>query len=165
MPHLRITVGAGLLACGALIAAIACADRVQQAPAPVVSEAVTSHGKVDVTWETEWDDAFDRARAEGKPVLVNFYADWCVWCKHLDSITFRDAKVAGVLARQVVPLNVDIDEVERALLAEHRVDAPPMIVLLDADGRELGRIVGYMPPAGFLRTVESILEPAASERG
>jgi thiol:disulfide interchange protein len=160
-----MTVGWWLFVASVVLAAAACEDRPEAASPPVVTEAVTSHRAVEVAWEKDWDDAFDRARSEDKPVLVNFYAEWCVWCKHLESITFRDAKVGGMLAGRVVPLNVDIDEAEPELLREHRVDAPPMIVVLDVDGRELGRIPGYMPPAGFLRAMESFLEPAASERG
>jgi thiol:disulfide interchange protein DsbD len=143
----------------AVLALAGCGGQPETAEAPSVSETVTSHGEVDVSWERDWQTAFRRARTEGKPVLVNFYAEWCVWCKHLESITFRDAEVAKLLAGQVVPLSVDIDAVDQQLLREHRVEAPPTIVLLGSDGREIGRIPGYMPPTGFLKTVESFLEP------
>jgi thiol:disulfide interchange protein DsbD len=148
------------LAIGALIATTACGNRQPEAVAPAASEVVTSHRAVDVRWEQDWETAFSRARAEGKPVLVNFSAEWCVWCKHLDTITYRDAKVARVLAEQVVPLTVDIDQADRELLSRYRIDAPPTIVLLTGDGRELGRIPGYMPPTGFLKTIESFLGPS-----
>ena len=146
----------------ALIVTTACGNRGPEAVAPAVSEVVTSHRAVDVQWERDWDTAFSRARAEGKPVLVTFSAEWCVWCKHLDTITYRDAKVARVLAEQVVPLTVDIDKTDRELLSRHRIDAPPTIVLLTGDGRELGRIPGYMPPTRFLKTIESFLGISAS---
>jgi thiol:disulfide interchange protein len=147
----------------ALISGSCGADREQaQAPEPVLSSGVTSHQALDVEWEDDWDAAFVRARSEGKPVLVNFYAEWCVWCKHLESITFRDSKVADVLAGRVVPLAVDIDAVPVDLLRQHRIEAPPTILLLDVDGTELGRIPGYMPPTGFLRVVESFM-PTAEE--
>jgi len=150
------------LAFVALIVTTACGNREPEAVVPAVSEVVTSHREVDVQWERDWETAFTRARAEGKPVLVSFSAEWCVWCKHLDTITFRDAKVARVLAEQVVPLTVDIDKTDRELLSRHRIDAPPTIVLLTGDGRELGRIPGYMPPTGFLKTIESFLGMSAS---
>jgi thioredoxin-related protein len=80
-----------------------------------------------------------------------------VWCKHLESSTFPDAKVAELLSGRVVPLMVDIDGDSKELIREHHIEAPPTIVLFDAGGRELGRIPGYMPPTGFLRAVEGIL--------
>jgi thiol:disulfide interchange protein DsbD len=147
------------VAVAVLISGSCGADR-EPTPEPVLTSGVTSHQTLDVVWEDDWDAAFVRARSEGKPVLVNFYAEWCVWCKHLESVTFRDAKVADVLAGRVVPLAVDIDAVPVDLLRQHRIEAPPTILLLDVDGAELGRIPGYMPPTGFLRVVESFM-PAA----
>jgi thiol:disulfide interchange protein DsbD len=150
-------VGLGLLVGMIMSAAIACGRRHEAPPPADTTVAVTSHREVSVQWEEDWETAFSRARAEGKPVLVNFYAEWCVWCKHLESVTYRDSKVAGVLAGRVVPLNVDIDAADMDLLREHRVEAPPTVVLLDGEGHELGRIPGYMPPAGFLRALESFI--------
>ena len=48
------------------------------------------------------------------------------------------------------------------MLARHRIEAPPTIVVLTGDGRELGRIPGYMPPTGFLKTIEGILGASVS---
>jgi thiol:disulfide interchange protein len=102
--------------------------------------------------------ALERARTEGKPVLVNFYADWCVWCKRLESTTLRDAKVASVLQNRVVPLSLDVDRDGKELSNEYRVDGLPTIIVLDASGQEIGRIPGYMPPDSFLERVEKFLQ-------
>lgn len=118
---------------------------------------VTSHSASKISWEEEWDAAFERARSQDRPVMANFYADWCVWCKTLETITFRDQKVAALLAEHVVPLNLDIDRGGRDIAREHRVEAPPTIILFDAEGTELGRIPGYLPPTQFLTVVEKIL--------
>jgi thiol:disulfide interchange protein len=140
-----------------LVAAAACGGGDEEVTAPAVDVAVRSHAEVEVRWESEWAAAFDRARSENKPVLVTFSAEWCVWCKHLETVTFADAKVATLLAGRVVPLNIDIDAAAPDLLRERRIEAPPTIVLIDIEGRELGRIPGYMPPTGFLKTVEGFL--------
>jgi thiol:disulfide interchange protein len=150
--------GVGVLIVAVLVVT-GCGGSDDVAPPPDMAPVVTSHDSVEITWEKDWDAAFTRARTEGKPVLVNFYAEWCVWCKHLESVTFRDSKVAGVLAGRVVPLSVDIDRVDTDLLRQHRVEAPPTIVLLSGEGQELGRIPGYMPPTGFLRAIESFIGP------
>lgn len=149
----------GLLA-GALAVAAGCGSRQESPAPPQVEQAVTSHAPAEVRWETDWSRAFERARREGKPVLVNFYADWCVWCKHLESITFRDQKVAALLAERVVPVAVNIDGGVSELLREHRIEAPPTIVVFSGAGAELGRIPGYLPPTGFLAAVEDMLKAA-----
>ena len=123
-----------------------------------VAETVTNHGTVTVEWEKDLPAAIERAQSEGKPVLVNFYADWCVWCKRLESTTLRDAKVAALLSDRVIPVNLDVDGDGRELSNQYRVDGLPTVLVLDASGREIGRIPGYMPPTGFLEKVEEFLQ-------
>jgi len=123
-----------------------------------VAETVTNHGTVTVEWEKDLPAAIERAQSEGKPVLVNFYADWCVWCKRLESTTLRDAKVAALLSDRVVPVNLDVDGDGRELSNQYRVDGLPTVLVLDTSGREIGRIPGYMPPTGFLEKVEEFLQ-------
>ena len=123
-----------------------------------VAETITNHGTVTVEWEKDLPAAIERAQSEGKPVLVNFYADWCVWCKRLESTTLRDAKVAALLSDRVVPVNLDVDGDGRELSNQYRVDGLPTVLVLDASGREIGRIPGYMPPTGFLEKVEEFLQ-------
>jgi thiol:disulfide interchange protein len=135
---------------------IACSRPESVSEAPV--EAISNHATVEVVWESEMPAALERARNEGKPVLVNFYADWCVWCKRLESTTLRDAKVASVLQNKVVPLSLNVEGDGKELSNEYRVDGLPTIIVLDADGREIGRIPGYMPPDSFLKRVEGFLQ-------
>lgn len=122
--------------------------------------AVTAHGATAVDWAEDWQTAFERADREGKPVLVSFYADWCVWCKRLESTTYRDAGVASVLASEVVPVNLDVDAEGRELSDDHRVNGLPTVVLFAPDGREIGRIGGYLPPGKFLDSLREILGPS-----
>ena len=131
--------------------------RSETAP-PAAAETVTNHGAVTVKWEKDFSAAIERARSEGKPVLVNFYADWCVWCKRLESTTLRDAKVATLLSDRVVPVNLNVEGDGRELSNQYRVDGLPTVLVLDASGREIGRIPGYMPPTGFLEKVEEFLQ-------
>ena len=127
----------------------------QQVPG---SEAISTHGTVTVDWEKDLPAALERAGSEGKPVLINFYADWCVWCKRLESTTLRDAQVMTLLRDQVVPLSLDVDREGKELSNSYQVDGLPTILVLDAKGREIGRIPGYIPPAGFLEQIESFIQ-------
>jgi thiol:disulfide interchange protein len=134
----------------------ACSRPESVSEAPV--EAISNHATVEVVWESEMPAALERARNEGKPVLVNFYADWCVWCKRLESTTLRDAKVASVLQNKVVPLSLNVEGDGKELSNEYRVDGLPTIIVLDAGGREIGRIPGYVPPDSFLKRIEGFLQ-------
>ena len=136
--------------------ATACSRPEAVSEAPI--EAVTNHATVEVVWESDMPAALERARNEGKPVLVNFYADWCVWCKRLESTTLRDAKVASILQNKMVPLSLNVEGDGKELSNEYQVDGLPTIIVLDASGREIGRIPGYMPPDSFLKRVEGFLQ-------
>jgi thiol:disulfide interchange protein len=144
------------IAAAATLVGTAC-GRPEGAP-PFTAETVSNHGSVTVEWENDFPAAIERARSEGKPVLVNFYADWCVWCKRLESTTLRDAKVAALLSDRVVPVNLNVEGDGRELSNRYHVDGLPTILVLDASGNEIGRIPGYMPPTGFLERVEEFLQ-------
>jgi len=151
-PLLVLTV----IAAAAILVGTSC-SRPEPTP-PVGAETVSNHGSVRVEWETDFPDAIKRAQSEGKPVLVNFYADWCVWCKRLDSTTLRDAKVAALLSDRFIAVQLDVDGNGRELSNEFHVDGLPTVLILDPSGREIGRIPGYMPPTGFLERVEGFLQ-------
>jgi len=118
---------------------------------------VSSHDVGALSWETEWDSAFTRAKNEGKPVLVDFYADWCVWCKRLDSTTLNDPQVVAILQDRVIPLKLDVEGHGREPAGVHGVESLPTVVVLSANGEELGRIPGYLPPTGFLESLQGFL--------
>ena len=145
-----------LAALAALVFATACSGPEPVSEAPV--ETISTHATVEIVWESDMQSALERARNEGKPVLVNFYADWCVWCKRLETTTLKDAKVAWALQNKVVPLSLNVEGDGKELSNEYQVDGLPTIVVLDAGGRELGRIPGYMPPDSFLERVEDFIQ-------
>ena len=102
-------------------------------PEPVIDtpvKTISNHATLEVVWEKDMPSALERARSEGKPLLVNFYADWCVWCKRLESTTLRDSKVASVLQDRVVPVSLNVEGNGRDLSNEYRVDGLPTIVVL-----------------------------------
>jgi len=100
-------------------------------------------------------------QANGKVVMLDFYADWCVSCKELERFTFGDAKVQAKL-RDVVLLQADVtanSEDDKALLKKFGLFGPPGIVFFDKSGKELidARVIGYEPPEKFIVSLDAII--------
>ena len=97
--------------------------------------------------------AVAEASAAGRPVMLDFYADWCVSCKEMERFTFTDAGVQAELSRAVL-LQADVtanDAEDQALLKHFGILGPPTIVFFDASGHELPdyRVVGFMKADPF----------------
>jgi thiol:disulfide interchange protein DsbD len=108
-----------------------------------------------------------RASHEGRPVMVDFYADWCTSCKEMEATTFLDPAVRRALAGTVL-LRADVtsnDADDRALLKRFGIFGPPTIAFYGRDGRERARyrVVGYMNGAEFAAAVRAALgsQPAS----
>jgi thiol:disulfide interchange protein DsbD len=99
------------------------------------------------------------AQANGKTVMLDFYADWCVSCKELERYTFSDAKVQAKLKNSML-LQADItanNEDDKALLQRFQLFGPPAILFFDAQGHELAdqRIIGYQDSAQFFQSLQN----------
>jgi thiol:disulfide interchange protein DsbD len=97
------------------------------------------------------------AGADGKTVMLDFYADWCVSCKEMEKLTFTDARIRGTFADMVL-LQADVtanSEDDKALLRRFRLFGPPGIIFFDRQGREIEgkRVIGYQDADKFLRSL------------
>jgi len=139
-----------LTACGA--------GPAEEGPTLASIDTVTTHGTARLDWEKSWDSAFSRAKSEGKPVLVTFEAEWCVWCKKLESTTYRDSAVMSLIGGSMVAVTLDVDSEGRELSDIHGVESLPTVLVFSPDGQEKGRINGYLPPGQFVEVVNGILQ-------
>jgi thiol:disulfide interchange protein DsbD len=99
-----------------------------------------------------------KLQSPGKPVMLDFYADWCVSCKEMEALTFSDArmkpKMDGMLLLQA---DVTANTAEhKALLKRFHLFGPPGIIFFDAQGQEIKglRVIGYQSADRFLKTLE-----------
>jgi len=119
-------------------------------------------------WLDNYDEALKLAKSENKKVLVNFTgSDWCGWCIKLDKETFQKPEFDTFAKENLVLLKIDFpqrkqlsDEVKKqndALQGKYGVEGFPTLVLLDNDGKEVLRKVGYLPggPSAFEEWVRS----------
>ena len=103
------------------------------------------------------------ASNQGKLVMLDFYADWCVYCKDYEKYVFTDPRVQQTLSN-VVLLQADVtanDEQDKALLKHVKVTAPPAILFFDKHSTEMRgyRLVGSMDADEFLAHLGKLMQP------
>ena len=107
------------------------------------------------------DARLAESAAAGKPVMLDFYADWCVSCKEMERFTFNEAQVKSRL-RNMLLLQADVtanSDHDKALLAKFNLFGPPGIVFFDKSGREIDglRVVGFQNAGEFLPVLDRAL--------
>jgi len=103
--------------------------------------------EVHAGWlEQDLEGALAKAKAEKKLVLVDIYAEWCAQCKELDEKTWPEAGVKGWINQNAVAIRIDTDAKRKDLAAKLQIRSYPTVILLDAEGRELRRSLGFQKP-------------------
>jgi len=118
-------------------------------------------------WLENLDEALKQGGADSKIVMVDFTATWCGWCTKMKEEVFSTDDFKKVAGEKLVLVSIDADQ-NRSLVDKYKVEGFPTILFLDTDGREVTRVVGFKPLAGFLEEVSklpaaSAVKPAATE--
>jgi len=136
---------------GALALSLLLAGAAREAPAPPPPA---------IKWEKNFDAALRKAKSSGKPVIVDFWAEWCAWCHRLDQSTYVDPWVVRK-AQAFVAVKVDTEgsRKEQAIAERYQVRTLPTIVFLSPEGRQLLR-VPFQGPGQFPNTLDAAREVA-----
>lgn len=109
----------------------------------------------------ELDQRLAQAKAAGKPVMLDFYADWCVSCKEMEKFTFSDARVQARL-KDVVLLKADVTAntpADKELLKRFNLFGPPGLIFWNAQGKQSDyKVIGYEPADKFLASIDKGLK-------
>ncbi len=122
--------------------------------------AAGEHDFTRIKTVADLDSQLADAVAAGRPVLLDFYADWCVSCKEMEKYTFPDPAVRAALANTLA-LQADVtlmDGDDQALMQRFGIIGPPTIMFFTADGMEQSsrRIVGFKPAAEFAAHLRAV---------
>jgi thioredoxin:protein disulfide reductase len=123
------------------------------------SDVAASPGMPHFTLIRSTDELDAAVQSAGRPVILDFYADWCVSCKEMERFTFTDPAVQKKLAGALL-LKADVtanNDNDRALLKRFRLFGPPGTIFFDARGNEVraARLIGYQNSRGFLDTLRN----------
>jgi Thiol:disulfide interchange protein len=109
----------------------------------------------------ELDQRLAEAKAAGQPVMLDFYADWCVSCKEFDKFTFSDPRVQTRL-NDVLLLKVDVTSNtadDKELLKRFNLFGPPGLIFWNAQGQQSDyKVIGYEPADKFLASIDKALK-------
>lgn len=129
----------------------------------------------ETKWLTDYDKAIEQAKSQNKVILVDFTgSDWCGWCMKMKQETLDTPQFKSYSRKNLVLLEVDFPrgkaqteqekQQNQKLQQQFQVRGYPCFVLLDKDGKELGRQGGYLKggPAAFIATLNTFYKPASS---
>ncbi|GIU23650.1 thiol:disulfide interchange protein DsbD [Shewanella sp. MBTL60-007] len=126
------------------------------------SSEAQSHGFKRIKSLEDLNTEIAAATAEGKTVMVDFYADWCVACKEFEAITFKDAQVLERMDKMVL-LQADVtknDAIDIELLEHYNILGLPTLLMFDENGavRDELRVTGFMRPKAFAEHLDHLVK-------
>ena len=122
-------------------------------------------------WMTDWEAAKAKAKAENKPILINFTGtDWCGWCIRLEKEVFSKKEFQEYAAKNLVLMEVDfpkkkaqpaeLKKQNKELEKQYPFEGYPTVYLLDAEGKKISEDIGYREggPEAYAKHLQELIE-------
>jgi thioredoxin-related protein len=121
----------------------------------------------DVNWQN-WTDGFAAVNAKKKPAIIDFYTDWCKWCKVMDEKTFKDPKVSAMLKKSFVTMRINPETSKETINFDKKKYTPsefvqvlgvqgyPALAFMDKKGKFITLVPGFTPPESFILLLQYV---------
>lgn len=102
--------------------------------------------------------ALAEAKQQNKLVFLNAYAVWCAPCKRLKQTTFQSDKVATLVNKKCISIDVDVEKGEGISIAKkYQIQGHPLVLVINPEGKVVKRILGYMDEADFYDQIKGVM--------
>lgn len=113
----------------------------------------------------KWQAVLAKAKAENKPIFVDFYAEWCGPCKFMSKNVFTDAEVGNYYNTNFISVKIDAEKEEAELVRASQIEAYPSLYYFSPDGKVINKNIGALDKAGLIAFGKKVLngQSAAKE--
>ncbi len=115
--------------------------------------------KKSIGWDVYSSQNLASASSNARPVIIDFYADWCIPCKELDASTFSNDEVIAE-SKRFSAFKADLTKSAapdiEAIKKQFKIKGVPTVLILDSKGEEIKRITGFVPAEEFLNTIRDV---------
>lgn len=103
----------------------------------------SAQSPADLQWHVDLNSALQEAKTTNKSVFIDFYADWCSYCKELNQSTLSDSGVKKKLSQDYIAVEINTDK-NPSLASKYKVYELPTLIILNSSGEEIKRHEGYL---------------------
>jgi len=131
------------------------------------TEVILSPDSKDVNgWYHDWDRGIIAAKEEKKPVIVDFYTDWCKYCALMDKETFSDPEIKKILISDWIAIKINAEDTKtmgsfqettmsyRQMSKTFGVKGFPSYLFIDREGNPVNVVLGYYTKEQFSKVIE-----------
>jgi thioredoxin-related protein len=133
----------------------------------IVFAAVVSLPAKDLKWHS-FNEGYWLVKSKGKPAVIDFYTDWCKWCKVMDEKTFNEKRVKKVLSTQYVTIKINPEKSKEVIYYDDKEYKPmeltqalgirafPAVAFMDKEGKFITMLPGFVPAETFYQVLTYI---------